>query len=412
MQPEMGEERHMRRVILAAAFLAAACGGQSDGRARVADGSAETVQANTDYAPAFEGQTRAPLSRSEIALSVEVISEALASPWALEFLPDERVLVTEREGAMRIVSADGTVSAPIAGLPRVDARRQGGLLDVALSPDFANDRMVYWSYSEPRGGTRTSTSVARGRLSADSSRLENVTTIFRQEPAWDSDLHYGSRLVWDREGHLFVTLGERSHRESRVLAQSLDGLLGKTVRINADGSIPEDNPFVGVDGARPEIWSYGQRNIQGATLNPETGALWTIEHGPRGGDELNVPEAGKNYGWPVITYGIEYGGETIGDGIQQAEGMEQPIYYWDPVIAPSGMTFYQGDLFPWRGDLVIAGLRGVLVRLELDGTRVTGEEYLLETEGRLRDVKEALDGALWIVTDEPEGRLLRVTPAG
>jgi glucose/arabinose dehydrogenase len=253
--------------------------------------------------------------------------------------------------------------------------------------------------------------VARARLSADDARLENVTTIFRQEPAWDSDLHYGSRLVWDREGRLYVTLGERSYPESRALAQSLDGLLGKTVRINADGTIPEDNPFVGVEGARPEIWSYGQRNIQGAALHPDTGALWTIEHGPRGGDELNAPEAGKNYGWPVITYGIEYSGETQGDGIQQAEGMEQPIYYWDPVIAPSGMTFYQGDLFPWRGDILIAGLRGVLVRLELEDARVTGEEYLLETEGRLRDVKEAPDGALWIVTDEPEGRLLRVTPA-
>jgi glucose/arabinose dehydrogenase len=401
----------MRRLILATAFLAAACGGHGESQSGVADGSAETVQANTDYAPAFAGQTRAPNAPSGVSLSVETISESLAWPWALEFLPDGRVLVTEREGAMRIVSADGNVSAPIAGLPRVDARRQGGLLDVALSTDFANDRMVYWSFSEPRGGTRTSTSVARARLSADDARLENVTTIFRQEPAWDSDLHYGSRLVWDREGRLYVTLGERSYPESRALAQSLDGLLGKTVRINADGTIPEDNPFVGVEGARPEIWSYGQRNIQGAALHPDTGALWTIEHGPRGGDELNAPEAGKNYGWPVITYGIEYSGETQGDGIQQAEGMEQPIYYWDPVIAPSGMTFYQGDLFPWRGDILIAGLRGVLVRLELEDARVTGEEYLLETEGRLRDVKEAPDGALWIVTDEPEGRLLRVTPA-
>ncbi len=322
------------------------------------------------------------------------------------------MLVTERPGRLRVVSRDGAVSEPVQGLPAVVTPNQGGLLDVLLAPDFASSRMMYWSYSEPRDGNSNGTSVARGRLSADLARVENVEVIFRQEPGWNSPLHFGSNLVFDREGRLYVGLGERSVRDARPLAQDLSTHLGKVVRINADGSIPADNPFVGQEGVRPEIWTYGMRNIQGADLHPETGELWTIEHGPRGGDELNIPRAGRNYGWPVITYGVEYSGETIGDGIAVQEGMEQPVYYWDPVIAPGDMHFYRGSMFPWQGDIVIAGLGALgLVRLEIDGDRVTGEERF-PLEARVRDVAEGDDGALWVVTDEPEGRLLRLTPAG
>jgi glucose/arabinose dehydrogenase len=273
--------------------------------------------------------------------------------------------------------------------------------------------MIYWSYAQPRAEGTNGTAVARGRLSEDASAVTGVQAIFRQRPAWASTRHFGSRLVWDNKGHLYVTLGERSLPEPRLLAQNLGTHIGKVVRINADGSVPEDNPFVGRESVLPEIWSYGHRNIQGAALHPETGVLWTIEHGPRGGDELNHPLAGLNYGWPVITYGEDYSGAPIGAGVTAMAGMEQPVYYWDPVIAPSGMLFYQGDLFDgWQGDLVIASLRpGALVRLKLEGGRVTGEERLLTDVGRVRDVAEGPDGALWVVTDETDGQLLKVTPA-
>jgi glucose/arabinose dehydrogenase len=293
----------------------------------------------------------------------------------------------------------------------VDARNQGGLLDVTVGPGFAADRLIYWSYAEPRGDGANGTSVARGRLSEDAARVENVEVIFRQTPPWRSTGHFGSRLVFDRQGRLFVTLGDRQRDEPRELAQDLGGLLGKVVRINADGSVPTDNPFVGRQGARPEIWSYGHRNIQGADLHPDTGALWTIEHGPQGGDEINIPQPGLNYGWPVISYGEEYDGRPVNAGIAVREGMEQPIYYWDPVIAPGDMDFYRGALFPWRGDLVVAGLGAeVLVRLEVDGERVVGEERFALRIGRIRDVEEGEDGALWIVTDEDDGGLYRLTP--
>jgi aldose sugar dehydrogenase len=362
--------------------------------------------------PAFPGQTRAPEQISGVTLEQEEVVSGLEHPWAIEFLPDGRMLVTERPGRLRIVSEEGELSEPVEGLPEVDARRQGGLLDVVLGPEFAQDRMLYWSYTEPRGGGRNGTAVARGGLSDDGSRVEDVEVIFQQMPAWDSTLHFGSRLVWDREGRLYVTLGERSLPEPRQLAQDLGTHLGKVVRVNADGSAPDDNPFVDRDGALPEIWSYGHRNIQGAALHPETGELWTIEHGPKGGDELNRPEAGLNYGWPVITYGEEYRGGPIGEGKTAQEGMEQPLYYWDPVIAPGGMLFYEGDLFAdWQGDLLVSSLQpGALVRLELDGLRVTGEERLLTDVGRVRDVAEGPDGALWVITDEGDGRLLKLTP--
>ena len=290
------------------------------------------------------------------------------------------------------------------------ARGQGGLMDVVLGPSFAEDRLIYWTYSEPRTGG-SGTSVARGRLNEDATRLDNVLVIFRQQPARESGGHFGSRIVFDRAGHLFVTLGERQREESRVMAQDLGTHLGKVVRIDIDGRAVADNPFATRAGAQPEVWSYGHRNPQGADLHPETGELWIVEHGPQGGDEINIARAGLNYGWPVISYGEEYSRQPIGAGIAVQEGMEQPIYYWDPVIAPGDMDFYRGDLFPWRGDLLIAGLGSrALVRLELDGERVAGEERFDLGVGRIRDLAEANDGALWIITDEDSGALYRLSP--
>jgi len=402
----------MRIWMFVAAFTFAACSG-AEGESQPRSGGDPVQQgaANTNFRPAFENQTRAPEARSGVTIASQEIARGLEHPWALVFLPDGRLLITERPGRMRVVTREGAISRPVAGLPSVDARGQGGLLDVVLGPDFATDRLIYWSYAEPRGNGANATSVARGRLSDDATRIDDVQVIFRQQPAWRSRAHFGSRLVFDGEGHLYVTLGERSNPEPRQLAQDLATHLGKIVRINPDGSVPPDNPFAGQDGVRPEIWSYGHRNVQGADLNPDTGALWTIEHGPQGGDELNVPHAGRNYGWPIISYGEDYSGAPIGEGIAVREGMDQPVYYWDPVIAPGDMDFYRGDLFPWRGDILIAGLASeALVRLELAGQRVSGEERFALGVGRVRDLAESEDGAIWIVTDEDDGRLLRLTP--
>jgi glucose/arabinose dehydrogenase len=338
---------------------------------------------------------------------VETVASGLEHPWGLAFLPDGRILVTERPGRLRVVDRNGTLSAPVAGVPAVAARGQGGLLDVAIDPRFADNRLVYLSYAEPADDGTSGTAVARGRLG--DGRLENVQVIYRQVPKVRGNMHFGSRLVFDREGRLFITQGDRHSQRPRV--QDLSSTIGKVVRINADGSVPRDNPFVGRQGARPEIWSYGHRNIQAAALHPQSGQLWTVEHGARGGDELNHPEAGKNYGWPVITYGIDYSGARIGEGTQR-EGMEQPVYYWDPVIAPSGMTFYTGDAFPdWRGSAFVGSLQpGALVRLTIDNDRVTREERYLGDVGRVRDVQQGPDGALYVITDAANGRLLRISP--
>jgi glucose/arabinose dehydrogenase len=365
-----------------------------------------------DQEPAFPGQTRAPYCTANVAHVAVKVATGLEHPWGLAFLPDGAMLVTERPGRLRIVQPDGTQSLPVAGLPAVDARDQGGLLDVALDPQFAANELVYWSYAEPRQGGN-GTAVARGTLVRGAApRLDGVEVIWRQRPTLDSEMHFGGRLVFAHDGSLFITTGERSILEGRVQAQRLDSALGKIIRILPDGSIPQDNPFVGRPGALPEIYSYGHRNVQAAALHPRTGKLWIVDHGPRGGDEVNVIEAGKNYGWPTITYGIEYSGEPVGEGLTQAPGMEQPIYYWDPVIAPSGMAFYDGDLFPaWRGSLFVGALAEEHVaRLTLAGERVVGEERLLVDRARIRDVRVGPEGALYILTDEEDGELLRIVP--
>jgi len=369
------------------------------------------------FKPASPGQTRAPRSADNTAVAVTTVASGLASAWALEFLPDGRMLVTEKAGALRIIGKDGTKGPPVTGVPAVDSQGQGGLLDVALDPEYAANQTVYFSYAEPREGGKNGTTLAKARLiDGAAPRLENVQVLYRQEPAWISRFHFGSRIVFRPDGTLFLTQGERSVPDARVFAQDLGGLLGKVVRLNKDGSIPRDNPFVGKTGVRPEIWAYGLRNVQAAALQPGTNLLWTIEHGPRGGDELNQPEAGKNYGWPVITYGTEYAGEKMPGGITAQSGMEQPVYYWDPVIAPSGATFYTGSLAPaWRGNLFVGGHlpEGKLVRLVLDGKRVVSEDWLIVEPGaRIRDVKEGPDGALYLVTDATDGKILRVAPRG
>lgn len=404
----------MRPIALAATVsvltMVAACGSNGRDAPAAMGAPVETEAPNApNQRPAFAGQTRAPGVRTERAMAHRVVASGLEHPWGLALLPDGSWLVTERPGRMRVISAAGAKGEPIAGLPAVDARGQGGLLDVVVGPTFARDRMIYWSYAEPREGGN-GTAVARGRLSAGGDRVEGVQVIFRALPTYDGRLHYGSSLAFDRRGHLFVTLGERSDRPMRPQAQDLGSHMGKVIRINADGAVPADNPFVGRQGALPEIWSLGHRNVQGVAVAPD-GAVWTMEHGTRGGDELNRPEAGKNYGWPVIAYGIEYAGGPINEGITAREGLEQPVYYWDPVIAPGGMTFYAGAMFPgWRGNLLVAGLRGQHVaRLVLEGNRVVGEERLLTDLGeRVRDVAVGPDGAVWAITDEEDGKLVRL----
>ena len=355
-----------------------------------------SAQAPRSPTPAVIG---APLRVTEVA-------QGLDHPWGLAFLPDGRMLVTERVGRLQLFDRNGRNPRSIGGLPKIQTGGQAGLLGLALSPTFAQDKLVYFSFAEPGDGG-AGTAVARGRLGE--SALENVQVIWRQTPKVSGSNHWGSRLVFARDGTLYVTTGERYSQKDR--AQDVTSTLGKVVRINADGSIPADNPFVKREGARPEIWSYGHRNLQGAALHPGTGQLWTIEHGPRGGDEINIPQGGKNYGWPIITYGIDYSGAKIGEGTARA-GMEQPVYYWDPVIAPSGAAFYTGNAFPaWQGSLFVGSLSpGALVRLQLDGARVVNEERYLGNVGRVRDVVQGPDGFLYLLTDENNGRLLRVEP--
>jgi len=356
-----------------------------------------------------QGAMRSPTPRTGPAPGkVTDVATGLNHPWGLAFLPDGRMLVTERPGRLRIVSRDGKLSAPLTGLPpNIHAVGQGGLLDVALDPGFATNQVIYLSFAESDSDGDAGTAVARGKLGE--SGLTDVRVIYRQEPKVRGGGHYGSRIVFRRDGTLFITQGDRMlYREQ---AQNLMSGLGKVVRINPDGSIPKDNPFVGRKDVRPEIWSYGHRNVQSGVLHPETGELWTVEHGARGGDELNHPQAGKNYGWPVITYGVDYSGEKIGIGTTK-EGMEQPVYYWDPVIAPSGMLFYTGDSYPgWKGSLFIGSLTpGALVRLQMQNNRVVREERYLDLDERIRDVAQGPDGLIYVITDDARGRILRLEP--
>jgi glucose/arabinose dehydrogenase len=354
--------------------------------------------------------TKAPKPAASVAVEAKPVAKGLVNPWSLQILPDGRFLVTERPGRMRLVSRDGQLSPPLAGVPPVAASGQGGLLDVALSPDFATSNLVYFSFSDPRGGEGNGTSLARARLVTDGQggRLDAVEVIFRQEPSVASSAHFGSRIVFIPDGSLFLTLGDRFIR--RDDAQNPANHLGKVVRLAPDGKPYAGNPKK--DGWRAEIWSIGHRNVQGAALHPATNKLWTIEHGARGGDEINVPQAGQNYGWPVITYGRDYSGAKIGVGTAK-DGLEQPIYYWDPSIAPSGALFYTGDLVPqWKGNLFVGALAGqALHRLVLDGEKVIAEEPLLADLGqRIRDVRQGPDGALYVLTDDSKGQILRVAP--
>lgn len=365
----------------------------------------ETNPPNTNYKPAFEGQTRINGVQTKTSYKATVVTSSLENPWGVVPLPDGRFLVTEKPGRMRIVSSAGTVSEPISGVPKVNASGQGGLMGLCLDPDFASNRMVYWSFSEPGNLT----AIAKGRLSADDRALENVTVIYRATPAYGGSLHYGGRVIFDRSGNLLASTGERSDLETRPQSQSVSSGLGKIVRINKDGQPVSGNPFTGQAGARPELYSIGHRNPQGLAIHPVTGDLWESEHGPKGGDEINRVEAGANYGWPVITYGIEYSGQRVGEGIYQKEGLTQPVYYWDPVVSPSGMTFYSSDRIPeWRNNLFIGALSGMhIVRLVIENNKVTGEERLLKGENqRFRDVTQGLDGALYAVTDQ--GRLYKI----
>jgi aldose sugar dehydrogenase len=373
----------------------------------------ETGEPNVpEFKPAFPGQTRAPAVETRAQVSVREMAKGFNKPWAIAFLPDRRMLVTEKPtGKLFIVTPAGEKSPAVKGVPRVDGRDQGGLLDVEVAPDFQRTQHVYWAYYEPREGGN-GLAVARGRLVSEGQpRLDAVQVIFRMQPTLDSTMHAGGRLVFTPDGKLFVTLGERSILEGRVQARDLGSHLGKIVRIFPDGSVPKDNPFVGREGARPEIWSSGHRNVLSAALDGQN-RLWIVEMGPKGGDELNLVAAGKDYGWPTIGYGEEYSGKRIHE-TTQAPGLEQPVYYWDPVISPSGMAIYSGALVPeWKGNFFIGGLSSkALIRLVVEQDRVVGEEHLLKDVGaRIREVVEGPDGALYVLTDDDDGKLLAVGP--
>ena len=347
----------------------------------------------------------ATITTEKATIDVSKVAGGLNHPWGMAFLPDGRMLVTERSGALQLISADGKTKTAITGLPAIDVRGQGGLLDVILAKDFADSKQIFFSYSEPADG-KNSTAVASATL--NDSKLDNVKVIFSQQPKYDSKYHFGSRLVLDNDGKLFITTGDRG--SERHQAQKLDNHVGKVIRINTDGSAPADNPYLSDSSARDEVWSYGHRNMQGAALHPQTGQLWTHEHGPQGGDEINIAQPGKNYGWPLITYGEEYGGGVI--GTTEKSGLEQPLHYWVPSIAPSGMLFYSGTLLgPWQNNLLVGSLKfGQLVRLELTDNKVSHEERIMIGQ-RVRDVEQGPDGAVYLLTDSSDGEILRITVA-
>ncbi|MBM3617988.1 MAG: PQQ-dependent sugar dehydrogenase [Alphaproteobacteria bacterium] len=352
-----------------------------------------------------------PVKNVEVGIRLDTVASGLENPWSMAFMPDGRILVTERPGRLRIVSREGALSPPVSGLPEVHASGQAGLLDVIVDKDYAQSRRIFFSYAEPDGEGKAGTAVASAVLNGN--RLEEVQVIFRQQPKVKGDNHWGSRLVLSPQGHLFVTTGDRWDHRDKV--QGLDNHMGKVVRIHTDGSVPKDNPFVETADALPEVWSLGHRNMQGATWNAERDTLWIHEHGPRGGDEINEIAAGKNYGWPVVSFGRNYDLTKVGEGMTAQEGMEAPLFYWDPSIAPSGMVIYSGNIYPqWKGSLFVGALAGqALVRLTVDGTEIRGEERLLEAElgERIRDVRQAPDGHLYILTDSDDGKIIRIARA-
>lgn len=372
----------------------------------------ETRQpSDPEQKPTFNGQTRICGMKSETAFDVVVLAKGLENPWSVEPLPDGNLLVTEKPGRLRLVSAAGAVGNPITGLPAVDNTGQGGLLDVALSPNFGTDRTIFWSFSEPRKGGN-GTSIARGVLSADRSKLEQVKVILATQPTYNGDKHYGSRLTFGPDGMLYVTMGERSDLETRPQAQHMNSHLGKILRITPEGKPAPGNPFLNQKGTLPEIWTVGHRNVQAAAFDGN-GGFWVVEMGPKGGDELNLIEKGKNYGWPLVTFGEEYSGRPIPNAVTTEAGYVDPVYYWDPVIAPSGAQFYSGSAFPaWQGNLFVGALREQrLVRLKIEDNKVVGEEHLLTDRGqRVRDVRQGPDGALYLVTDERNGELWKIVP--
>lgn len=368
----------------------------------------ETQKPNSTYKPAFEGQTRVAGVKTVTPYKVEKIAEKLGRPWSITTLPDGRVIITEKSGYMEIHDGNGALVKKITGFPVVDDAGQGGLLDVALDPDFASNKTIYWSFSE-KYGVGNLTSVAKGQLNEAAGKVDNPVVIFRAAPALNSNLHFGSRLIFDKDGNLFVSSGERSILEGRAQAQLLQSGLGKIFKITKEGKPAPGNPFINQAGAMPEIYTYGHRNVQSLALHPVTGDLWEAEFGPRGGDELNVIKPGKNYGWPIITYGIEYSGEPIGTPIQQKEGMEQPVYYWDPVLSPGGMIFYKGNAIPeWENNLFISGQSSAhLARLVIVNNKVVGEERIMEdVKERVRDVA-CIDGMLYTITDS--GNMYRIS---
>ncbi|MBD2757373.1 PQQ-dependent sugar dehydrogenase [Spirosoma validum] len=409
-------KKHMLIIVASTCFALTACntnGVDNANPSNAAPGSSgssavETDPANTTYRPAFSGQTRIAGVRTLTNYQSTVLTQNLRSPWGITSLPDGRLLITEKAGTMRIVTPTGQLSEPITGIPVVNSAGQGGLLGVRIDPAFATNRMVYWVFSESRPDGNL-TAVARGTLSTNETRIEGATVIYRALPAYQGTAHYGGRVVFDRDGNLLVSTGERSDLTTRPQAQSIGSALGKIVRITKDGGAVSSNPYTTTTGVLPELFSIGHRNPQGLAIHPVTGELWESEHGPRGGDEINYVQPGLNYGWPTITYGIEYSGTRVGEGIQQRAGLEQPVYYWDPVISPSGMTFYAGNQIPeWQNNLFVGSLSGMhLVRLVTANNRVVGEERLLVSEGqRFRDVTQGIDGALYAITDG--GRLYRI----
>ncbi len=368
----------------------------------------ETKEPNSNYKPGFKGQTRISGVKTTTPYSFTVLNSALDHPWGITILPDGRFLISEKTGSMSILTADGKTKKKVTGFPTVNSEGQGGLQDVTIDLQFANNKMIYWTFSEKNPGGNL-TAVGKGKLSADESKVEDVKVIYRVTPAFDGTLHYGSRIVFDKEGNIFLSAGERSSNETREQAQQLNSSLGKILHITTDGKAVPNGPFAKTANARPEIYSLGHRNPNGLAFNPVTGDLWESEFGPRGGDEINLIRPGKNYGWPVITYGIEYAGGKVLSGIQQKEGMEQPIYYWDPVVSPAGITFYSSDVIPeWKNNLFVGGLSSMhIVRLVIEANKVVGEERLLANEGqRFRALTAGKDGALYAVTDA--GRLYKI----